>query len=192
MPTHYSLQQMAQYPAMAGQPATTAAPPGAMVQMPQQFAPAQVAGDTMNAIVDPRSAYIQNARRRGMEFAQSRGGLNTSIAAGAAERAAIEAAQPLASQAMQLQGQREQAAQQQFMQQQEALAQDWLAENAHMREFTGTLAMLPITSSLDMLQAIQQYSLADPALYTPEVVSGMSNFFTTNMRDILSRIMVGG
>ncbi|MEM4546779.1 MAG: hypothetical protein QW328_08485, partial [Nitrososphaerota archaeon] len=42
--------------------------------------------------------YIQNARQRGVEYAARRGGVNTSIAAGASERAAIEAALPIASQ----------------------------------------------------------------------------------------------
>ena len=40
--------------------------------------------------------YVQRARTRAMEYANSRGGLNSSIAAGAGEGAAIDAAMPIA------------------------------------------------------------------------------------------------
>ena len=42
------------------------------------------------------SPYVQRARTRAMEYANSRGGLNSSIAAGAGEGAAIDAAMPIA------------------------------------------------------------------------------------------------
>lgn len=42
------------------------------------------------------SAYMQDARRRGLEFAGSRGALNSSVAAGASQRAAIQAGAPIA------------------------------------------------------------------------------------------------
>lgn len=43
------------------------------------------------------SAYVDNARLRGEEFAANRGLLNSSIAAGTSERAAIEGALPIAT-----------------------------------------------------------------------------------------------
>lgn len=52
----------------------------------------------MTGLLDQGSRYIENARQRGTELAQSRGLLNSSISAGASERAAIEGALPIASQ----------------------------------------------------------------------------------------------
>jgi len=49
-------------------------------------------------LLDTESRYINQARQQGKEYASSRGLLNTSIAAGASERAAIEAALPIAAQ----------------------------------------------------------------------------------------------
>lgn len=63
----------------------------------------QVTGDElvynqMNKYLDQNGAYIGSARRRGLEQSNARGMLNSSIAAGAAERSAIDAASPLAMQ----------------------------------------------------------------------------------------------
>ena len=52
----------------------------------------------MTGLLDSGSKYIRSARHRGMEEAQSRGLLNSSMAAGAAEKAAIESALPIVSQ----------------------------------------------------------------------------------------------
>lgn len=52
----------------------------------------------METLLDSDSRYITQARQSGREFAASRGLLNSSIAAGAAERSAIEAALPIAQQ----------------------------------------------------------------------------------------------
>lgn len=57
----------------------------------------QVMG-SLESVIGSNSPYIQNARRRGLETAATRGGINSSIAAGSSERAAIEAAQPLVQQ----------------------------------------------------------------------------------------------
>lgn len=62
----------------------------------------QVQGDELVAnqlgtLMNREGAYLSNARRRGLEQSNSRGMLNSSIAAGAAERAGIEAAMPIAA-----------------------------------------------------------------------------------------------
>lgn len=142
--------------------------------------PNQMVQDSLEAMLDPSSSYIKNARQRGIEYAASRGGLNSSIAAGAAERSAIEAAAPLAQQAVGIQQSREQVA-----------ADDWLSNQNFNRSIQGQVALMPLRSSFDMLNTIQQYALQDPALYTPEVTSGYSNFFQKNMNDIMSNYFKG-
>lgn len=57
--------------------------------------PETVSGQ-LNALLASGSTYIQNARLRGTETANTRGLINSSMAAGAAERSAIEAGLPIA------------------------------------------------------------------------------------------------
>lgn len=137
--------------------------------------------NSLEYFMDPNSAYIQNARQRGMETAAVRGGVNSSIAAGASERAALDAALPLtqASTGMQagLQAGREQV----------RLA-EWAATNSFNRE----LFAQPFTSSMDMLKRFTDASLQDPELYSPSVISGYTNFFNQQMNDMLSRYFGGG
>jgi hypothetical protein len=59
----------------------------------------EVATNHLNDMLSGNSKYIQNARQRGIESAARRGLMNSSIAAGNAERAAIESASPFAMQA---------------------------------------------------------------------------------------------
>lgn len=134
-----------------------------------------VAG-SLEQLLSPGSSYIQNARRAGVNQAAQRGGINSSIAAGASERAAIDAALPLVQQAVNIDQSREEVA-----------ANDWLSKQNFGRALQGQT----FTSTLGMLQAIQDYALADPELYTPEVTSGYSNFFQKNMNDILSNFFKG-
>lgn len=136
--------------------------------------PNELVQSSLEAMLDPSSSYIRNARQRGAEYAASRGGINSSIAAGASERAAIEAAAPLAQQALAIQSQRE-----------NTQAENWLSEQNFNRSIQGQLALLPVQSSFNMLNMVQQAAIQDPALYTPEVTSGYSNFFQKNMKDIL-------
>lgn len=131
---------------------------------------------SLQAMLDPNSSYIQNARQRGIEQAATRGGVNSSIAAGASERAAIEAAAPLAQQALSIQSSRE-----------DANTQNWLSQQNFGRALFGQT----FSNSMGMLNAIQQYALEDPELYTPEVTSGYTNFFQQNMNDLLSRYFGG-
>ena len=107
-----------------------------------------------------------------MEVAATRGGVNSSIAAGASERAAIDAAAPLATQSLEIQGARE-----------NLNAQNWMNQQDFSRALTGQ--QFGNTSS--MLNFLMQAGIDDPELFTPEVISGYSNFFENNMRDILGK-----
>lgn len=120
-----------------------------------------------------------------MEVAATRGGINSSIAAGASERAAIEAVAPLAQQAAGFDLTREMATR-------NAELENWLAGQNFNRQLTQEISMLPLASSFNMLNAVQNFALQDPALYTPEVVSGYTNFFNRNMNDLLNRYFSGG
>lgn len=142
--------------------------------------PDSVVQGSLESMMNPQSSYIQNARQRGVEQAATRGGINSSIAAGASERAAIEAAAPLAQQAVNIQQNRE-----------ATLADEWASQNNFNRAMIGQYSQSAFNSSLDMLNMIQQFSLNDPELYTPEVMSGYSNFFNQNMNDILGRYIRG-
>lgn len=143
-----------------------------------QFPAARPGIDTvkgnLESLLSSDSSYIENARRRGAELAATRGGINSSIAAGAAERSAIEAAAPLAQQAAALD-----------QQTQDYQMQDWMAQQNFGRALYGQR----FSNSMGMLNAIQQYALEDPELYTPEVTSGFTNFFQQNMNDMLSRYL---
>lgn len=168
-----------------------------------QFGPTQVVGQMMDTFTNPAtSPYIQNARRRGLEAAQQRGLLNSSIAAGSAERAGIEAAQPLVNQAVGLLDAREARAlnQAQFDQTQnfnreqlreQAVLDDWLQSNSFNRQFNANLSLLPINNTFDLLQNLMQYGTENPQVWTPDIISGTSNFFTNNMFDILNRYFPG-
>lgn len=73
-----------------------------------------------------------------------------------------------------------------------AKIQDWLNNQTFTREFNGALSMLPITSAVNLTQAITNYALQDPELYTPTVVSGMTEFFNRNMQAILQQYFGAG
>lgn len=135
---------------------------------------------SLEHFMDPNSAYIQNARQRGAEQAAVRGGVNSSIAAGASERAALEAAMPLAQTATGM------SAGQQGMMQQARLS-EWAEQQGFNRE----LYMRPFASSVDMLGRVTEMGLQDPELYSPSVISGYSNFFNQQMGDMMRRYFGG-
>ena len=149
---------------------TNAMAPQALPSQP--FNGAQQVMGNLEQIVGSGSSYIQNARRRGMETAATRGGINSSIAAGASERAALESAMPLVQQANQINQTGV-----------DAQYDNWLAQQNFGRALYGQ----KFSSSLDMLNYLQQAAVNDPELYTPEVTSGFSNFFQKNTQDILNR-----
>lgn len=72
--------------------------------------PAALANQYMVSLLGANSPYIQSARQAGLEEANSRGLLNSSIAAGASQRAAVDAAMPMFQAAYGLNSQREQNA----------------------------------------------------------------------------------
>lgn len=74
----------------------------------------------------------------------------------------------------------------------EAQVQNWLNSEAFTRQFNGQLAMLPIGSAIDLNNAITQYAMQDPELYTPTVVSGMTEFFNSNMLAIMRQYLPNG
>lgn len=141
---------------------------------PPQFGAANVVQDTMNQFTNPNSAYMRSATLHGLDQAASRGNLNGSIAAGASRRASVDAAMPLVQEATNLQKSRESYA-----------SQDWLASNQFDREFSGSLALLPIKNSYDMLNTLMSYGAENPSVYTPTVMSGLNNFFNQNMKDVM-------
>jgi hypothetical protein len=61
---------------------------------------------------------------------------------------------------------------------------NWLSSENFTRDFNGRLATMSIQSSQDMLTYITQRALEDPAVYTPDVISGFNNFFNLNMKDM--------
>lgn len=175
----------------------------------QPESPYDVVTGNLNKLLGQDSPYIQNARLRGAEAAQARGLRNSSIAAGASERAAIEAAQPIVSEIQDLTQQRENLAFQgeqatldriqqvnnamldyQFknaLQGNAALQQDWLSSQEYTRQFNGDLAKVPIANAAALSQMIAQYALENPEVYTPATISGMQNFFTGSLAAILQQ-----
>lgn len=183
--------------------------PGGTVNNPlapnQSFSPYSVVTDNMNNLLSSESRYIQNARQRGLEQANNRGMLNSSIAAGASERSAIEAAQPILNNIMGLTSQRESQANQSLEAQRDrqfqsefalldANIQDWVNNQNFNREFNGQLAMLPIASAADMWSGLMQLAASDPTVFTPDVLAGYQDFFQSGFNEYISRYLnpVGG
>lgn len=175
---------------------------------------------SIQSFLDPNSAYVRNARQRGVEMAATRGGVNSSIAAGASERAAMESIQPFVQQAVDVDQQKYKLMAEDYLAQQGYAAQFGLADKnnamqAALAQYNGGLQMSlaqqrantenwlseqnfgralfgqTFSNSMGMLGMIQQYGLEDPELYTPEVLSGYTNFFQQNMGDLLNRYFGG-
>lgn len=176
---------------------TTPFPPTA--QAPQQiYQPNMGAGnvvqDYLSQLLSSDSPYIQNARRSGIETAASRGLLNSSIAAGNAQRSAIEAAQPILNEITNLHNQREQLAftgeQNQLDRDQQitmARINDWAANNQFQREYNGQLSLIPITSVTALNNSLMQAAIDNPEIFPPEIVSGLGEFFGTNLLSMLQQ-----
>lgn len=199
----------------------------------------------LDQILNQENALLRNARTSGLELAASRGLQNSSIAAGAAQRAALDYAMPVLGMAQDTFNQREHRAWQggeaaldrQFTREereavqqwqsdesqltrdqqitmanlQEEMAraqrewtaqqnqldrdqqltmaevQNWLANEAFTREFNAQLAAMPINNTSNLLNFIAQQAITNPEIFTPDIVSGMSEFFATNAMDVLSR-----
>lgn len=74
----------------------------------QPYKPTSSANDNLNQMTSSDSLYMQQARQSGLNSAARRGLLNSSIAAGASQGAAIQAAAPIAQADAQTQHQKEQ------------------------------------------------------------------------------------
>lgn len=172
---------------------------GGRVVTPQELVANQLA-----SLLDGNSAYIQNARRRGAEYSNSRGLLNSSIGAGASQRAAIEAGLPIASQDAatftnannatygSYDNLRSQYTQAQLSRQNsmfEAQQADWLSNQAFTRNFNGQLAMLPIQNAADMWAGLMQMAATDPSVFTPNVLAGYQDFFQSGFDEYISRYL---
>lgn len=169
-------------------------PPVPAGPSPGNFGPAQTVQDMINALMN--GEYGANAARRGFEQAGSRGLSNSSIAVGASRRAALEAIQPFVNEGMGLLKDREGRAFQsqenqlerlfrQQLQNDSVLQQNWLANQQFNNRFNAEVAMLPVNNSLQMLQLIMQAGVNDPEVFTPQVMSGLGNFFNNNMLTML-------
>lgn len=185
-------------------------PPGQVT--PFQTQPTSVTGNAQQSVYTPAgdegnivqsylsqflgsdSALMRDARTRGIEQAASAGLQNSTIAAGASQRAALDAVLPLVDQSMQTFNQRENRQwtsnenrldrdQQITMSQ----VQDWLNNQSFMREFNANLSLMPIQNATQLMNTIAQQAIENPEVYTPDIISGMSEFFTTNYLDVLSR-----
>lgn len=183
-------------PSMGGN-APVSQNPFPTVQQPQQvyqpnMSAGQVVQDYMNELLNENSGYIQSARRSGIEQAANRGLINSSIAAGNSQRAAIDAAQPILNQITNLHNQREQLAftgeQNQMDRDQQitmARVADWAANNQFNREYNGQLSLLPIKNITDLNAQLTQAAIDNPEIFPPEVVSGLGEFFGTNLLSML-------
>lgn len=159
--------QPSQLPAETWNPVTAPTTPG--------FTPAAVPGvgggwnvptpstsintvqDFMGNLLNSGNPYMQNAIRRGLETAGQRGLLNSSIASGAAQRSAIEAAQPLLSEAMDTFNARENmkftqgenAADRSMQERLQVLAQNFEGDqNAMQRQLTAELQAMGINADM--------------------------------------------
>ena len=200
-------------PAATGAPISTTAPAqttggeapvAATSPFPIAQAPQQVYQENMGAgnvvqgylsqLLSSDSPYIQNARRSGMEVAAQRGLLNSSIAAGNSQRSAIEAAQPILNEITNLHKQREQLGftgeqNQKDRDQQITMARinDWAANNQFVREYNGQLSLIPITSVTGLNNSLMQAAIDNPEVFPPEIVSGLGEFFGTNLMSMLQQ-----
>jgi hypothetical protein len=172
-------------------PGTPPLPPGFGLDFMREITPNELVANQLESLLNSNSPYMRNAAQRGAEYAASRGNLNSSIGAGSARRAALEAAMPIAQADAQAYRDANAANFDSLSQlRQMRVAGDienWLNSESYTREFNGQLAMLPISSSIDMLQYIMQRGMEDPAVYPPDVLSGLANFFNGSMFDILNR-----
>jgi hypothetical protein len=150
-------------------PGTTPPPGSVPPQQPQSsFAAGDVVNQILNGFLD--GPYAADARRRGMEQANARGMLNSSMSAGASERAALESVSPFVQQAMGLINQRE--------------------NNA--ASFYQQMSMIPMQSASDLTRLMAQYALDNPDVYTPNNLAGLSQFFNNNLQQIMSQYFGGG
>lgn len=155
---------------------------------------ASILDSYVNQLTSSNSALMRNARLSGIEAAAGAGLQNSTLAAGASQRAALDFVVPLAQTAMDTFNTRETrnwtAGQNQLDRDQQITMvklQDWLNNESFMREWNANLAMYPITNTTALLNKITEQALQNPQVYTPDVISGLQQFFTTSYLDVLSK-----
>ena len=173
----------------------------------RQVTPNELVSNQLNELTRSNSPYMQNARRRGVEYANSRGNINSSIGGGSAMRAALEAGMPIAqanAAAYSNAGDRtfdaadriRQEGVRSLLGQNDALfsaqAQDWLNNNTFNREFNGQLALMPIANAADMWSGLMNLATQNPEVFTPTVLAGYQDFFQTGFDEYISRYLGGG
>lgn len=161
----------------------------------------------LSGFLNPNNPLMANATQAGLELANQRGLINSSIAAGNSRRAALDSVMPLMGQAMDIfnrrEGERFQLGRDRSQAQlsnwlsgenhirslaaasHQAGLTDWLSNQQYTREFNGALSMLPIVNSFQLSQLLSQYAVQNPQTYPPNVVSGLTNFLNQNMFSIL-------
>lgn len=172
----------------------------------RQVTPNELTSEQLARLTAANSPYMQNAARRGVEYANSRGNLNSSIGAGASQRASLEAGLPIAqsdaqvyrdanSQNADALNNIRQAGVNSMLGQNDALfnaqAQDWLANNQFNRQFNGQLAMLPIANAADMWSGLMQLAATNPQVFTPTVLAGYQDFFQQGFNNYIGQYLSG-
>lgn len=164
------------------------------------FSPADAVNQTLEQFLN--GPYAENARRRGAEMAAQRGLMNSGMAAGNSERAAMEAVQPFVQQAMGLLSQREQNAftgeqserERQLrtkLQSDASFQQDWLNGRNFNRDFYQQMSMIPMNSAAQLSAIMAQYALENPDVYTPNNMAGFQEFFNQNLQQIMAQYFGG-
>lgn len=165
-------------------------PGGLGMDFMRNVTPNELVANQLQALLQSDSPYMRNAEQRGLEHAASRGNLNSSIAAGSARRAALEAATPIAQADAdvyrQANSENFQSLNQLRQMRTAAQLEDWLGSTSYNREWNGQMAQSAIRNSMDMWTYITQRAMEDPAVWTPDVMSGFNNFFNQQMFDSMS------
>lgn len=172
----------------------------------RQVTPNELVSNQINNLTAGNSQYMQNARRRGAEYAGSRGNINSSIGAGSAMRASLEAGLPIAqqdaatyasanTQNADALNQIRQSGVNSFLSQNDALfnaqSQDWLANNQFNRQFNGQLALLPIANAADMWSGLMDLAASNPMVFTPTVLAGYQDFFQQGFNNYIGQYLAG-
>lgn len=134
---------------------------------------------SLAAATDPNSILNQRAYQSGLDMANKRGLLNSSMAANSAYGSVLDKAVPIAQSSYQGWLGSKNAGE-------SAKQQNWLSSEAYNRDYIGTLAALPIKSYYDSLNGLMQAAIDDPTIMTPEAMSGFAGFFQALNMDMLN------
>jgi hypothetical protein len=121
---------------------------------------------TQDLVLNSDNPYIQNARQMGLEHASKRGLLNSSIAAGNSQRGAIEASQGIVNRIYD--------------------------RTNSLNDFYNSAKLLPLQSALSFSDNFAMMAAQEPDVYTPSYINGMTNFFMSNMQNVMSNFFGEG